>query len=1203
MKKIIVYSVFFLAQAYSQISSAESCDELESPPLPSRFEYAIDYQKQLYTWINCFRYKKTKGVAVDKTVRQTGPFIDQKDYGVHPAVRIWYSSEVVKWLKKGRPNVDGHALPKDLPDGSFLIKEMFMSPANIYNELVATPPFKNDKSGEAYEAMLEALIGSWTIMIKDRNGPSADGWYWAQTEPNPNTTYQNPPNYNPTWLDNYTSTELDVYNTMDGEGLKMPKPHFIYSGFSTGTCIRCHASSSSESTFATLNNIDTDKNGLQFRVDNSWRSKDYLDSDNSKPSLVDKIKGFNTTFKSMGENIAINGEALFNDYLKPIWFLPPSQRPFVHNEHKEEVAIRDAHLPAIDAQEDELTKKSHSIELAQPKNKTINKDFVAAFSELKQMKQPSVLEIEHFSFPPAFADHSFSMKMKSGQKPDDHPTGPMTPELQQYITSDNCVGCHGGLGGAPSGVSQFIQTGPNYGDGLNISPYGEWRWSPMGLAGRDPIFHAQIETELLILLKENGLLKPSPELADTNKLNEVRQTQQALVDTCLRCHGAMGLRQKGLDQSNETIRKNPSNHSKSKDPIQTLLTQKDRKILNPKFDLNNFYRTVPPSSETKPFKPWADQVMPSPPIGEFSNELGNLAREGISCTVCHHITPPDDDDINTFINTAKAKHPEWIKDDGQIWSDAFFTFLATNNSGLYQRSEKDQILGPFDDVRTKPMQHGLGITPSVAPTFSLGTIDNNSKSKFAEVKPFTSDSAMCGTCHTINLPNIGESLVNEKNPILRLLEPNPVFQDIPHSIEQATYLEWLNSDFGPGLHNRKGPEFQSCQDCHMPNQAPPIVQGEKGASSLAAQIATIQDANYPYAEHQLPSADINVPIRPDYQRHELVGLNGFILKMFQQNPNVLNVNKQDIETFTNNGAEFALDNMVRSTTENRVATIDVSEPQLDQTGDNLVVGVSVKNNTGHRFPSGVAFRRAWIELLVKDSNQNVLWASGKSNNAGIITGKNGQRLDTEFLKDPNRYQKHYQEICSEDHVQIYEELVKNAQGKFTTSFVHRVDHIKDNRLLPRGWVPGDVFAGSSANIDGLKDQGELLRQMMRATDPDGVGRDPDFNESPGGDSLRYRIPITAIANASNIEVTLYSQAVTPAWLWNRFSMANDAKQVGFNTPATDRLYYIASNLDLSDSPLNGWKFKITAASVKIPETKATSDTPAQCNKPWPEKVY
>ena len=30
---------------------------------------------------------------------------------------------------------------------------------------------------------------------------------------------------------------------------------------------------------------------------------------------------------------------------------------------------------------------------------------------------------------------------------------------------------------------------------VNLSPYGTWRTSPMGLAGRDPIFFAQLASE------------------------------------------------------------------------------------------------------------------------------------------------------------------------------------------------------------------------------------------------------------------------------------------------------------------------------------------------------------------------------------------------------------------------------------------------------------------------------------------------------------------------------------------------------------------------------------------------------------------------------------------------------------------------------------------------------------------------------------
>jgi len=85
------------------------CDDLAPPPLPSSFEYAIDYQQALYTWVNCFAYKTVAGVKADKEVRQTGPFVALKDYGVHPAVRIWYSPESCRLARSRTP---GHQRPR-----------------------------------------------------------------------------------------------------------------------------------------------------------------------------------------------------------------------------------------------------------------------------------------------------------------------------------------------------------------------------------------------------------------------------------------------------------------------------------------------------------------------------------------------------------------------------------------------------------------------------------------------------------------------------------------------------------------------------------------------------------------------------------------------------------------------------------------------------------------------------------------------------------------------------------------------------------------------------------------------------------------------------------------------------------------------------------------------------------------------------------
>ena len=69
--------------------------------------------------------------------------------------------------------------------------------------------------------------------------------------------------------------------------------------------------------------------------------------------------------------------------------------------------------------------------------------------------------------------------------------GPLTV-ASQYLTSDQCLGCHsaGGTG------LQFDMTEPAADDKLvNNSPYGTWKGSPMGLAGRDPFFFAQLASE------------------------------------------------------------------------------------------------------------------------------------------------------------------------------------------------------------------------------------------------------------------------------------------------------------------------------------------------------------------------------------------------------------------------------------------------------------------------------------------------------------------------------------------------------------------------------------------------------------------------------------------------------------------------------------------------------------------------------------
>lgn len=127
-----------------------------------------DYERQrLFPWLVKRQYRTV--AHVDKRIRDTGPFIQLTPYGTHPAVRIYYSPEVYSWLEDDRQG--------PLPDGAFIVKEMFRSPAAIYAELKAHPFLAENPN--LYEALLDQLLGSWVVMIKDSGGDSVDGWFWG----------------------------------------------------------------------------------------------------------------------------------------------------------------------------------------------------------------------------------------------------------------------------------------------------------------------------------------------------------------------------------------------------------------------------------------------------------------------------------------------------------------------------------------------------------------------------------------------------------------------------------------------------------------------------------------------------------------------------------------------------------------------------------------------------------------------------------------------------------------------------------------------------------------------------------------------------------------------------------------------------------------------------------------------------------------
>lgn len=606
---------------------------------------------------------------------------------------------------------------------------------------------------------------------------------------------------------------------------------------------------------------------------------------------------------------------------------------------------------------------------------------------------------------------------------------------EMFLTSDQCQSCHSAANG-PFGPAMFL-TAKN-GKGVNVSPYTEWRWSPMGLAGRDPIFYAQLDSEL-------AYLDTIPDEATRASL------KHSVVNTCFRCHGVMGKRQHDIDHPGTN------------------------------FNLDFILRTG----------------------SEPGAKYGALSRDGISCASCHHIQ-------------RDVIPPTWKKSPLEF-------FLTNTITGQFQTGDAKELFGPFkdDEIVTLPMDNALAIKP--------------------KHNEYVKSSRMCGSCHTIDLPVVD-------SPPVRPIEPST-----PHSIEQATYLEWLNSAYQNEF-GKPGKDAQTCQDCHMPRG---LVNEQLGVSvdPIQTRIAIVEDDTYPAVEHRAPAKDLNVRFREkDFARHEFLGMNGFLLEMFAQFNDILGVRKSDYMTGTSDNLQNTQSNLFEQARK-RSATVETS---MTIDGRTLTADVTVTNLAGHRLPSGVGFRRAFVEFLVlenRDGRERVVWSSGRTNSVGVIVDGEGRPLATEFLAG-GAYQKHHEVITADDQVQIYEELVKDADGNFTTSFIRRDRDIKDNRLLPLGWTE----KGPDPSLNG---------RFLKATHPHGdAEHDPDYRDGKGHDTVRYRIALPNGVDAKNVTVraSLYYQNIPPYYLDQRFTIGKGAP--------TRRLYYIASNLNLNGTPMENWKILI-----------------------------
>jgi hypothetical protein len=530
--------------------------------------------------------------------------------------------------------------------------------------------------------------------------------------------------------------------------------------------------------------------------------------------------------------------------------------------------------------------------------------------------------------------------------------------------------------------------------------------------------------------------------------------------------------------------------------------------------------------------------------------FGALARDGVTCLACHRTALGEEAlrQAGAPQNACIAGRQEALNADLKGFAKTF--------TGAFPIVEPDRVLGPFAEPKAAPMRNALGMMPEHGRAMTT--------------------SEVCGSCHTVHLPILKEG------------------RTIGHAYEQATYAEWLFSAYRSGtgitggnvtapLPHGPGETPQSCQDCHMPSRD---AQGR----GFRSKVASIQEySTFPQAENVLPSKDIDLPVRPDYSRHVLVGLNVWLVKMAQQFSEVLGNRGEDPMLSRKGVSPLVLtEEAMLDQAANRTA--DIAIAGLRREGGRLRARVIIRNKAGHKFPSGVGFRRAFVAFTLRDRAGREIWASGRTDAMGVLTDERGRALPGELWWDgeckariapgARAHLPHFRTIRRQAEAQVYQELVAapgpsgrcgeeaEAEGELTTSFLSVCKRVKDNRIPPHGFLPRAARAEIAAAIGADE-------TLAAETGSVGTEGDADY-ETGGADGVEYDIPLREIGGVpASAEAALYYQATPPFYMQDRFCTAKGRD--------TDRLFLLAGYLRQAGTESADWKLRLVSTGrVPVP---------------------
>jgi hypothetical protein len=742
-----------------------------------------------------------------------------------------------------------------------------------------------------------------------------------------------------------------------------------------------------------------------------------------------------------------------------------------------------------------------------------------------------------------------------------------------FLTSDQCQGCHdttAQLAVKTSSKASWVQPGmafkynpenpsgnppPNV---FNISQFGEWSTSIMALSGRDPVFLSQVETERVL----HDQVDPT-----------------SIDNFCYRCHGSMGQRQFHVDNGGDPTQSPPQ----------------PRPPYSNQANFNHFMTySTPVSVGTKfPYNQYGAQ----PKFAKY----GALARDGVSCDMCHHVGPApeqvwDGKNFESFYGYKNSTLPALLNPKG-------FDFPFSGN-----------LLYNFNSLNAPPPDLNRGFVGAAQITSPAGQPQKASiwghQQSFAldaRVRPYLPDAQLCGGCHVVLAPKIPMQYPTVRNaqqlgsngqilppyypgtqkPCPAPPQPDGTNYDptqdpcVEISYEQTTYYEWAASASFGGANPQN-----SCNYCHMPDAQGNMmsIANINSAGSVNGQQPSNLGAFPPVAYRA--DSQVQTSQNAGYARHRLMAINLFVHEMFQQFAGTLglaadpsqgsaadpNVPPNTVKNLLN--AEETILTHAPTTISLAICTPGQANTvcaNLPADSANATYEISVANNSGHRFPTGAGFRRGFLELRLLDSGGNTIWVSGSTNAYGaVLDGASGKVLPTEFPpkvlfnSNPSILQPHFATksspyISRQDQVQIYEVRTLDEYGYLTSATTRLFTGAKDNRIPPAGWIPavdcaGKASPGTSGSQPNLSVNGLNSLQLSQITAPDDLAfTDPDFCQPgapdpfgqltgvSGVDHILYKIPVTDLKGRSvaRVLVTMHYQAIPPSFLRDRYLDGQD----------------------------------------------------------------